>query len=81
MFLPGRPSGPVHSGKRRSSEAVQSYEKVPRKMMRMEQKEVIHLLPIKDRSGVIPQSIERGKPLRILRGSSDGSSEDPLMIP
>ncbi|XP_037547232.1 nucleolar complex protein 3 homolog [Nematolebias whitei] len=51
--------GPVHSGKRRSSDVVRSYEKVPRKMARMEEKEVIHLLPIKDKSGVIPQSMER----------------------
>lgn len=51
--------GPVHSGKKRSSEVVPSYEKVPRKLARMEEKEVIHLLPIKDKTGVIPQSIER----------------------
>lgn len=56
----GHPSGPVHSGKRRSSEVVRSYEKVPRKMSRTEEKEVIHLLPIKDKTGVIPQSVERG---------------------
>lgn len=51
--------GPVHGGKKRSSEVVRKYEKVPRKMARMEEKEVIHLLPIKDKSGVIPQSVER----------------------
>ncbi|XP_070782984.1 nucleolar complex protein 3 homolog [Enoplosus armatus] len=51
--------GPVHSGKKRSSEVVRSYEKVPRKMARTEEKEVIHLLPIKDKTGVIPQSVER----------------------
>lgn len=51
--------GPVHGGKRRSSEVVRSYEKVPRKMVKMEETEVIHLLPIKDKTGVIPQSIER----------------------
>ncbi|XP_051272927.1 nucleolar complex protein 3 homolog [Dicentrarchus labrax] len=54
--------GPVHSGKRRSSEVVRSYEKVPRKMARTEEKEVIHLLPIKDKTGVIPQSVERVVP-------------------
>lgn len=53
-------SGPVHGGKKRSSEVVRSYEKVPRKMARTEEKEVIHLLPIKDKTGVIPQSVERG---------------------
>ncbi|XP_061564213.1 nucleolar complex protein 3 homolog [Cololabis saira] len=51
--------GPVHSGKKRASDVVRSYEKVPRKMVRMEEKDVIHLLPIKDKSGVIPQSFER----------------------
>uniref|UniRef100_A0A3Q1GQJ0 Nucleolar complex protein 3 homolog n=1 Tax=Acanthochromis polyacanthus TaxID=80966 RepID=A0A3Q1GQJ0_9TELE len=52
--------GPVHGGKKRSSEVVRNYEKVPRKMARTEEKEVIHLLPIKDKTGLIPQSIERG---------------------
>ncbi|KAM7381027.1 hypothetical protein PAMA_012050 [Pampus argenteus] len=53
--------GPVHSGKKRRSEVVRGYEKVPRKMTKTEEKEVIHLLPIKDKTGVIPQSIERVK--------------------
>lgn len=39
---------------------VRSYEKIPRKMARTEEKEVIHLLPIKDKTGIIPQSVERG---------------------
>ncbi|KAL7372945.1 hypothetical protein ABVT39_024439 [Epinephelus coioides] len=51
--------GPVHGGKKRSAEVIRSYEKVPRKMARTEEKEVIHLLPIKDKRGVIPQSVER----------------------
>ncbi|KAF1373445.1 hypothetical protein PFLUV_G00238930 [Perca fluviatilis] len=54
-----RDLGPVHGGKKRSSDAVRSYEKVPRKMVRTEEKEVIHLLPIKDQRGVVPQSFER----------------------
>lgn len=53
---------PVHSGKKRSSEVIRGYEKVPRKMARLEVKEVIHLLPIKDKTGVIPQSVERVLP-------------------
>lgn len=32
-------------------------------MARTEEKEVIHLLPIKDKTGVIPQSVERGTTL------------------
>lgn len=51
--------GPVHGGKKRSSEVVRNYEKVPRKMAKMEETEIIHLLPIKDKTGVIPQSIKR----------------------
>nr|XP_014263805.2 nucleolar complex protein 3 homolog [Maylandia zebra] len=51
--------GPVHGGKKRKSDVARSYEKVPRKMARTEEKEVIHLLPIKDKTGVIPQSVER----------------------
>lgn len=50
----------MHSGKRWSSEVVRSYEKIPQKMPRTEEKEVVHLLPIKDKSGIIPQSLERG---------------------
>ncbi|CAG12157.1 unnamed protein product, partial [Tetraodon nigroviridis] len=56
--------GPVHGGKRRIPEVVRSYEKVPRKMARTEEKEVIHLLPIKDRTGIIPQSVEREEALQ-----------------
>uniref|UniRef100_A0A8C6S6A1 Nucleolar complex protein 3 homolog n=1 Tax=Neogobius melanostomus TaxID=47308 RepID=A0A8C6S6A1_9GOBI len=41
------------------SELLRNLEKVPRKMVKMEEKEVIHLLPIKDKRGVIPQSVER----------------------
>ncbi|XP_029953863.1 nucleolar complex protein 3 homolog [Salarias fasciatus] len=50
---------PVHSGKKRGSEVTKDYEKLPRKMARIEQKEVIHLLPIKDKTGLIPQSIQK----------------------
>ncbi|XP_075934415.1 nucleolar complex protein 3 homolog [Anarhichas minor] len=51
--------GPVRGAKKRSSEVVRGYEKVPRKMRRTEEMEVIHLLPIKDQRGVVPQSMER----------------------
>ncbi|KAF7645647.1 hypothetical protein LDENG_00200580 [Lucifuga dentata] len=50
---------PVHSSKKRRSEVVRRYEKVPRKLAKMEEKEVIHLLPIKDKTGIIPQRVER----------------------
>lgn len=51
----------MHSGKKRSADVVRSYEKIPHKMARMEDKEVVHLLPIKDKTGIVPQSIERGE--------------------
>ncbi|XP_068161354.1 nucleolar complex protein 3 homolog [Antennarius striatus] len=50
--------GAEHSGRRRS-DPVRSYEKVARTTRRMEETEVIHLLPIKDRTGVVPRSITR----------------------
>lgn len=52
-------SAPVHSTKKRKSELLRNLEKVPRKMAKTEDKEVIHLLPIKDKRGVIPQTLER----------------------
>lgn len=54
------PSGPVHGGKKRSAEVMRGHEKVPRKLKRTEEKEVIHLLPIKDQRGVVLRSVERG---------------------
>lgn len=61
----GRRSRPVHGAKKRGSDVVLSYEKVPRKMARMEEKEVIHLLPIKDKTGLILRSVEKGTALWI----------------
>lgn len=51
----------MHSGKKRSADVVRSYEKIPHKMARIEEKEVVHLLPIKDKTGIVPQSVERGE--------------------
>lgn len=52
-------SAPTHGKKRRSEQPVEKYEKMPRKMQQQEEKELIHLLPIKDKSGLIPQSMEK----------------------
>lgn len=54
-------SGPVHAKKRKGEQqGPESYEKMPRKMQLTEEKEVIHLLPIKDKiRGLIPQSMEK----------------------
>lgn len=49
---------------------MHSYEKIPRKMARTEEKEVIHLLPIKDKTGIIPQSMERGTVLVVMQKRS-----------
>lgn len=52
-------SAPVHAKKRKSEQPVEKYEKMPRKMQQKEEKELIHLLPIKDKSGLIPQTMEK----------------------
>ncbi|XP_068114172.1 nucleolar complex protein 3 homolog [Hyperolius riggenbachi] len=53
-------SQPVHAAKRKYEDnVIEKYEKTPRRMKTEPEKERIHLLPIKDRSGIIPQSIEK----------------------
>ncbi|XP_061667180.1 nucleolar complex protein 3 homolog isoform X3 [Syngnathoides biaculeatus] len=51
--------GPVHGAKKRKSEVMRGYEKIPRKMTVAPETEVVHLLPIKDKTKLIPQSIHR----------------------
>ncbi|KAI2658759.1 hypothetical protein H4Q32_016890 [Labeo rohita] len=50
---------PAHAKKRKSEQPVEKYEKIPRKMQQEEEKELIHLLPIKDKRGLIPQTMEK----------------------
>ncbi|XP_028821673.1 nucleolar complex protein 3 homolog isoform X2 [Denticeps clupeoides] len=50
---------PVHAKKRKSEQAVEKYEKTPRKMQAADEREVIHLLPIKDKTRLIPQTMEK----------------------
>ncbi|XP_072280517.1 nucleolar complex protein 3 homolog [Pyxicephalus adspersus] len=52
-------SQPVHATKRKQDSIIEKYEKMPRRMKTEPEKELIHLLPIKDKSGIIPQSIEK----------------------
>lgn len=52
-------SQPIHSSKRKQESVIEKYEKMPRRMKTEPEKEVIHLLPIKDKRGIIPQSIEK----------------------
>ncbi|PKU30188.1 hypothetical protein llap_19508 [Limosa lapponica baueri] len=50
---------PVHVKKRKHESVMDKYEKVPRRMQTEPEKELIHLLPIKDKSGIIPQTMEK----------------------
>ncbi|KAM6306152.1 nucleolar complex protein 3 homolog [Aegotheles albertisi] len=50
---------PVHVKKRKHESVIDKYEKVPRRMQTEPEKELIHLLPIKDKSGIIPQTMEK----------------------
>uniref|UniRef100_A0A4W5QV57 Nucleolar complex protein 3 homolog n=1 Tax=Hucho hucho TaxID=62062 RepID=A0A4W5QV57_9TELE len=51
---------PVEITRKGEQQGPESYEKKPRKMQLTEEKEVIHLLPIKDKiRGLIPQSMEK----------------------
>ncbi|KAH0521319.1 Nucleolar complex protein 3-like protein [Microtus ochrogaster] len=61
-------SEPVHIKKRKHESVIAKYEKVPRTLQTAPEKELIHLLPIKDKSGIIPQT--REKPV------TDGQQEE-----
>ncbi|KAM9463059.1 nucleolar complex protein 3 homolog [Clarias gariepinus] len=50
---------PAHAKKRKSDQTLENYEKIPRKLKQEDEKEVIHLLPIKDKRGLIPQTMEK----------------------
>ncbi|XP_042312774.1 nucleolar complex protein 3 homolog isoform X2 [Sceloporus undulatus] len=50
---------PVHARKRKNESVIEKYEKMPRRMQTEPEKEVIHLLPIKDKHGIIPQTMEK----------------------
>lgn len=52
-------SEPVHIKKRKHESVIAKYEKVPRTLQTAPEKELIHLLPIKDKSGIIPQTREK----------------------
>ncbi|XP_037659791.1 nucleolar complex protein 3 homolog isoform X2 [Choloepus didactylus] len=49
----------VHAKKRKHETIIDKYEKIPRSMQTAPEKELIHLLPIKDKSGIIPQTREK----------------------
>ncbi|XP_007949476.1 nucleolar complex protein 3 homolog [Orycteropus afer afer] len=52
-------SEPVHAKKRKHQSVIEKYEKIPRTLQTAPEKELIHLLPIKDKSGIIPQTREK----------------------
>uniref|UniRef100_A0A8C6EVW1 Nucleolar complex protein 3 homolog n=1 Tax=Marmota marmota marmota TaxID=9994 RepID=A0A8C6EVW1_MARMA len=52
-------SEPVHVKKRKHEHIIDKYEKIPRTLQTAPEKELIHLLPIKDKSGIIPQTREK----------------------
>ncbi|XP_075390010.1 nucleolar complex protein 3 homolog isoform X2 [Tenrec ecaudatus] len=52
-------SEPAHIKKRKHEGIMEKYEKTPRTLPSAPEKELIHLLPIKDKSGIIPQTREK----------------------
>ncbi|KAB1271426.1 Nucleolar complex protein 3-like protein [Camelus dromedarius] len=52
-------SEPIHAKKRKHERVIDKYEKIPRTLQTAPEKELIHLLPIKDKSGIIPQTREK----------------------
>lgn len=53
---------PVHIKKRKRDSVIEKYEKIPRRINAEPEKELIHLLPIKDKGGIIPQTMEKPVP-------------------
>ncbi|MGH0169526.1 UNVERIFIED_CONTAM: hypothetical protein FKN15_056966 [Acipenser sinensis] len=66
-------SEPVHARKRKQENMMDKFEKVPRLMQKEQEKELIHLLPIKDKTGIIPQTME--KPV-VKKAEKDNEDED-----
>ncbi|ETE58243.1 Nucleolar complex protein 3-like protein, partial [Ophiophagus hannah] len=50
---------PVHAKKRKNESVIDKYEKMPRHLQSEPEKELIHLLPIKDKHRIIPQTMEK----------------------
>uniref|UniRef100_A0A8C5TYT6 Nucleolar complex protein 3 homolog n=1 Tax=Malurus cyaneus samueli TaxID=2593467 RepID=A0A8C5TYT6_9PASS len=77
---------PVHIKKRKHESVIEKYEKVPRRLQTEPEKELIHLLPIKDKSGIIPQAVEKPGKTQILEldaeemEEAEDTNEEPLPI-
>ncbi|CAH6960280.1 nucleolar complex protein 3 homolog [Phodopus roborovskii] len=66
-------SEPVHIKKRKHESVIDKYEKMPRTLQTAPEKELIHLLPIKDKSGIIPQT--REKPVSNIQQEEEDEEE------
>uniref|UniRef100_A0A8C6W9H9 Nucleolar complex protein 3 homolog n=1 Tax=Nannospalax galili TaxID=1026970 RepID=A0A8C6W9H9_NANGA len=67
-------SEPVHAKKRKHKSVIDKYEKIPRTLQTAPEKELIHLLPIKDKSGIIPQT--REKPVTDIKQDEEDQEEE-----
>lgn len=67
MFALCSISEPVHIKKRKRDSVIEKYEKIPRRINAEPEKELIHLLPIKDKGGIIPQTMEKPGKAHILQ--------------
>ncbi|XP_075697528.1 nucleolar complex protein 3 homolog [Rhinoderma darwinii] len=75
-------SEPVHALKRKRDSVIDKYEKMPRRMKTEPEKEVIHLLPIKDKRGIIPQSMEKPVvPTEDQGEDVETDTEEPEVVP
>ncbi|XP_061491492.1 nucleolar complex protein 3 homolog isoform X2 [Rhineura floridana] len=68
---------PVHAKKRKNESVIEKYEKKPRRMQTESEKELIYLLPIKDKCGIIPQTME--KPVASIEGEEEDAAEEMKM--
>uniref|UniRef100_A0A8C8ARE4 Nucleolar complex protein 3 homolog n=1 Tax=Otus sunia TaxID=257818 RepID=A0A8C8ARE4_9STRI len=67
---------PVHVKKRKHESVIDKYEKVPRRMQTEPEKELIHLLPIKDKGGIIPQTMEKPGKTQIPESNEEEDTEE-----
>ncbi|XP_048361252.1 nucleolar complex protein 3 homolog [Sphaerodactylus townsendi] len=71
-------SEPVHAKKRKHESVIEKYEKMPRRMQAEPEKELIHLLPIKDKCRIIPQTME--KPVQEEEEDEESEAEAAALV-
>ncbi|KAM8923847.1 nucleolar complex protein 3 homolog isoform 1-T1 [Pelodytes ibericus] len=74
-------SEPIHATKRKQESVIDKYEKMPRRMKMEPEKEVIHLLPIKDKSGIIPQTMEKPVNHAEEQDEEEGEVQEADLVP